>query len=63
MLMQLFGASIDAMARAQDLRQDPFAALGADVGWDTLLGKSDEFASFGELATSDPLSMAVERYA
>jgi TnpA family transposase len=62
-LMQLFGASIDAMARAQDLGQDPFAALDADVGWDTLLGKRDEIASFGELATSDPLSLATERYA
>ena len=62
-LMQLFGASIDAMARAQDLGQDPFAALDADVGWDTLLGKRDEIASFGELATSDPLSLAAERYA
>jgi hypothetical protein len=62
-LMQLFGASIDAMARAQDLGQDPFAALDADVGWDTLLGKRDEIAGFGELATSDPLSLAAERYA
>ena len=52
-LMQLFGASIDAMARAQDLGQDPFAALDADVGWETLLGKRDEISDFGELATSD----------
>ena len=62
-LMQLFGASIDAMARAQDTGQDPFAALDADVGWDILLGKRDEIAGFGELATSDPLSLAAERYA
>lgn len=62
-LMQLFGASIDAMARAQDLGQDPFAALDADVGWETLLGKRDEIADFGELATSDPLALAAERYA
>ncbi len=62
-LMQLFGASIDAMARAQDLGQDPFAALDADVGWETLLGKRDEIAGFGELATSDPLALAAERYA
>ncbi len=62
-LMQLFGASIDAMARARELGQDPFAALEADVGWETLLGKRDEIAGFGELATSDPLSLAAERYA
>ncbi|QFT29434.1 Tn3 transposase DDE domain protein [Labrenzia sp. THAF82] len=61
-LMQLFGASIDAMARAQDLGQDPFAALDADVGWEPLLGKRDEIAGFGELATSDPLALAAERY-
>lgn len=61
-LMQLFGESIDAMARAQDLGQDPFSALDAEVGWDTLLGKRDEIAGFGELATSDPLSLAAERY-
>ena len=62
-LMQLFGASIDTMARAQDPGQDPFAALDADVGWEMLLGKRDEIADFGELATSDPLALAAERSA
>lgn len=62
-LMQLFGESIDAMARAQDLGQDPFAALDAEIGWDILLGKRDEIAGFGDLATRDPLSLAAERYA
>jgi hypothetical protein len=62
-LMQLFGESIDAMARAQELGQDPFAALDAAIGWNTLLGRRDEIAGFGELATSDPLSLAAERYA
>ena len=38
------------------------AALDADVGWETLLGKRDEIAGFGELATSDPLALAAERY-
>ena len=61
-LMQLFGESIDAMARAQELGQDPFAALDAEIGWQKLLGTRDEIASFGELATSDPLSLAAERY-
>lgn len=62
-LMQLFGSTIDAMVRAQELGRDPFAALDADVGWETLLGKRDEIAGFGELATSDPLALAAERYA
>ena len=44
-LMQLFGESIDIMARAQELRQDPFAALDAEIGWDTLLGRRDEIAA------------------
>ena len=61
-LMQLFGESIDAMARAQELGQDPFAALDAEIGWLKLLGTRDEIASFGELATNDPLSLAAERY-
>ena len=62
-LMQLFGESIDAMARAQELGQDPFAALDVEIGWDKLLGTRAEIAGFGELATSDPLSLAAERYA
>ena len=36
-LMQLFGKTIDSMARAQELERDPFAALDAEVGWQKLL--------------------------
>ena len=61
-LMQLFGKTIDSMARAQELEQDPFAALDAEVGWQKLLGTRDEIAEFGELATNDPLSLAAEKY-
>ena len=61
-LMQLFGESIDAMARAQELGQDPFAALDAEIGWQKLLGTRDEIAGLGELATNDPLSLAAEKY-
>jgi hypothetical protein len=61
--MQLFGSTIDAMARAQELGQDPFAALDAEIGWDTRLDQRDEIAGFGELVTSDPLSLASKRYA
>ncbi len=62
-LMQLFGESIDTMARAQEMGQDPFAALDAEIGWRKLLEARDEVATFGELATKDPLSLASERYA
>ena len=61
-LMQLFGETIDSMARAQELEQDPFAALDAEVGWQKLLETRDEIADFGELATNDPLSLAAEKY-
>ena len=61
-LPQLARRPIDAMARAQELGRDPFAALDAEIGWQKLLGTRDEIASFGELATSDPLSLAAERY-
>lgn len=61
-LMQLFGESIDTMARAQELGQDPFAALDAEIGWHNILGTRDEIAIFGELATSDALSLASEKY-
>ena len=62
-LMQLFGGSIDTMARAQEMGQDPFAALDAETGRRKLPGARDEVATFGELATKDPLSPASERYA
>lgn len=62
-LMEFFGSTIDAMARAQELEQDPFDVLDAGIGWNTLLGRRDGIAGFGELATSDPLSLASERYA
>jgi TnpA family transposase len=62
-LMQLFGETIDTMDRAQEVGQDPFAALDAEIGWRKLLAARDEVATFGELATRDPLSLASERYA
>ncbi|MDG1372161.1 MAG: Tn3 family transposase [Paracoccaceae bacterium] len=62
-LMQLFGEAIDTMNRAQELGRDPFDALDTEVGWRKLLNTRDEIATFGELATSDPLSLATERYA
>ena len=61
-LMQLFGESIDAMARAQELGHDPFVMLDAQIGWQKLLATRDEISNFGKLATSDPLSLAAERY-
>ncbi len=61
-LIQLFGETIDAMHRALELGQDPFAALDTEIGWRKLLERRAEIAEFGELATSDPLSLASERY-
>lgn len=61
-LMQLFGEAIDTMDRAHELGQDPFAALDHEIGWQKLLASRDEIAALGTLATSDPLSLAAERY-
>ena len=62
-LIQLFGETIDTMHRAIELGHDPFAALDAEIGWHRLLERRVEIAEFGELATSDPMSLASERYA
>lgn len=62
-LMQLFGETIDAMSRAQELGVDPFEVLDMEIGWQKLLQSRDEIAAFGELATGDPLTQASERYA
>ena len=62
-LMQLFGNAIDTMDRARTVGDDPFEALDGEIGWQRLLKYRDEIAAFGELATSDPLELATERYA
>ena len=62
-LMQLFGKTIDSMARAQELEQDPFAALDAEVGWQKLLGTRDEIAEFGVFSvTVDGYSDIAQRH-
>ena len=35
-LIQLFGGTIDAMMRAREQDQDPFAMLDAEIGWTRL---------------------------
>ena len=50
-LIQLFGGTIDAMMRAREQDQDPFAVLDAEIGWTRLLQSRDEIAAFGDLAT------------
>ena len=62
-LIQLFGGTIDAMMRAREQDQDPFAMLDAEIGWTRLLQSRDEIAAFGDLATEGPLSLASKRYA
>ena len=61
-LIQLFGGTLDAMVRARQQKQDPFAVLDEEIGWDRLLNSRDEIASFGDLATEDALPLAAGRY-
>ena len=62
-LIQLFGGTIDAMMRAREQDQDPFAVLDAEIGWTRLLQSRDEIAAFGDLATEGALTLASKRYA
>ena len=62
-LIRLFGGTLDAMVRARQHKQDPFAVLDAEIGWDRLLRSREEIASFGDLATEDALPLAAGRYA
>lgn len=62
-LIQPVGETIDTMHRAVEPEQDPFAALDAEIAWHRLLKRRVEIAGSGELAASDPLSLASERYA
>ena len=61
-LIQLFGGTLDAMVRARQQKQDPFAVLDEEIGWDRLLKSRDEIAAFGDLATEDALPLAAGRY-
>ena len=61
-LIRLFGATIDAMARAREQARDPFDVLDEAVGWDRLIASRDEIDTLGDLATEDPLSLAATRY-
>ena len=51
------------MHRSHEPGQDPFAALDVEIGLRKFLERRAETAEFGELATSDPLSLASDRYA
>ena len=61
-LIRLFGGTLDAMVRARQHKQDPFAVLDEEIGWDRLLRSREEIASFGDLATEDALPLAAGRY-
>ena len=61
-LIQLFGGTLDAMVRARQHKQDPFAVLDEEIGWDRLLKSRAEIAAFGDLATEDALPLAAGRY-
>ena len=61
-LIRLFGGTLDAMVRARQHKQDPFAVLDEEIGWDRLLRSRDEIATFEDLTTEDALPLAAGRY-
>ena len=50
------------MHRTLELGQDPYAALDVEIGWRKFLERRAETAEYGELATSDPLSLASDAF-
>ena len=61
-LIRLFGGTLDAMVRARQHKQDPFAVLDEEIGWDRLLRSREEIATFEDLTTEDALPLAAGRY-
>ena len=61
-LIRLFGGTLDAVVRARQQKQDPFAVLDEEIGWDRLLRSREEIATFEDLTTEDALPLAAGRY-
>lgn len=61
-LIRLFGGNFDAVARARQQKQDPFAVLDEEIGWDRLLRSREEIATFEDLTTENALPLAAGRY-
>src|SRR3954462_5332575 len=62
-LMGLFGGTISALQAARERDADPFALLDETVGWWRLLQAKPQVDAFAELARTDPLPAAGEKYA
>jgi TnpA family transposase len=62
-LMGLFGGTISALQAARERDTDPFELLDETVGWWRLLQAKPQVDAFAELARTDPLSAASEKYA
>jgi hypothetical protein len=62
-LMGLFGGTISALQAARERDADPFELLDETVGWWRLLQAKPQVNAFAELAKTDPLPAAGEKYA
>jgi TnpA family transposase len=62
-LMGLFGGTISALQAAREQDTDPFELLDETVGWWRLLQAKPQVDAFAELARTDPLPAASEKYA
>lgn len=61
-LMRLFHATIDALAAAQESKEDAFEAVDDAVGWSRLLEVRPEVAELANVAVEDPLIRAADRW-
>jgi TnpA family transposase len=61
-LMRLFGATIAALGVAQESERDGFAVVDEAVGWPKLLKARSEIEAVADLAETDPLVRAADRY-
>src|SRR5271165_1542319 len=61
-LMRLFGATIAALGVAQESERDGFAVADEAVGWPKLLNARSEIEAVADLAETDPLVRAADRY-
>jgi TnpA family transposase len=61
-LMRLFRATITALGVAQESERDGFAVVDEAVGWPKLLKARNEIDAVADLAETDPLVRAADRY-
>lgn len=61
-LMRLFDATIAALEVAQEGERDGFAVVDEAVGWPKLLKARSEIKGLADLAETDPLVRAADRY-